>query len=205
MEGGNLSWPALPRLCQREDWANRFRVKREGSTPTPPCILEFFRSCSRRKAQALLARCERLQGSHGFARCHGGSDSGWPKHLDERPRTRRRRPSRTGWCFAAKGSLAAGDVLLAQKIVDERGALAVAIYFSVHGNCLASGHCASLGRALRWRLQQRPPQDHGSDREIDHQSRDVDQGRDERCRGAGWIESNPLQDERKHRSAKRAE
>jgi hypothetical protein len=36
--------------------------------------------------------------------------------------------------------------------------------------------------AVYWRLQQRSPQDHGSDGEIDHQSRDVDQGRDEWCK-----------------------
>jgi hypothetical protein len=37
-----------------------------------------------------------------------------------------------GWCFAPKGSLAAGDVMLAQKIAletDERGALTVANSF----------------------------------------------------------------------------
>jgi hypothetical protein len=45
---------------------------------------------------------------------------------------------RVGWCFAPKGSLAAGDVMLAQKIAletDERGALALANYFSVQSNC----------------------------------------------------------------------
>ena len=39
-----------------------------------------------------------------------------------------------GWCFATKGYLVAGDVMLAQKIAletDERGALAVANKFSV--------------------------------------------------------------------------
>jgi hypothetical protein len=39
-----------------------------------------------------------------------------------------------GWCFAPKGYLVAGDVMLAQKIAletDERGALAVANKFSV--------------------------------------------------------------------------
>jgi hypothetical protein len=34
-------------------------------------------------------------------------------------------------------------------------------------------------------LEQRSPKDQGSDGEIDHQSRDVDQGRDEWCRSAG--------------------
>jgi hypothetical protein len=41
---------------------------------------------------------------------------------------------RFGWCFAPKGYLVAGDVMLAQKIAletDERGALAVANKFSV--------------------------------------------------------------------------
>ena len=41
---------------------------------------------------------------------------------------------RVGWCFAPKGYLVAGDVMLAQKIAletDERGALAVANRFSV--------------------------------------------------------------------------
>jgi hypothetical protein len=41
---------------------------------------------------------------------------------------------RFGWCFAPKGYLVAGDVMLAQKIAletDERGALAVANRFSV--------------------------------------------------------------------------
>jgi hypothetical protein len=41
---------------------------------------------------------------------------------------------RIGWCFAPKGYLVAGDVMLAQKIAletDERGALAVANRFSV--------------------------------------------------------------------------
>jgi hypothetical protein len=45
---------------------------------------------------------------------------------------------RIGWCFAPKGSLAAGDVMLAQKIAletDEHGALAVANYFPVQSNC----------------------------------------------------------------------
>jgi len=39
---------------------------------------------------------------------------------------------RVGWCFAPKGYLVAGDVMLAQKIAletDERGALAVANRF----------------------------------------------------------------------------
>jgi hypothetical protein len=39
-----------------------------------------------------------------------------------------------GWCFAPKGHLVAGDIMLAQKIAletDERGALAVANIFSV--------------------------------------------------------------------------
>jgi hypothetical protein len=39
-----------------------------------------------------------------------------------------------GWCFAPKGYLVAGDVMLAQKIAletDERGALAVANKFLV--------------------------------------------------------------------------
>jgi hypothetical protein len=43
-----------------------------------------------------------------------------------------------GWCFAPKGYLAAGDVMLAQKIAletDERGALAVANYFPLQSNC----------------------------------------------------------------------
>ena len=43
-----------------------------------------------------------------------------------------------GWCFAPKGSLAAGDVMLAQKIAletDEHGALAVANYFPLQSNC----------------------------------------------------------------------
>jgi hypothetical protein len=42
--------------------------------------------------------------------------------------------SRVGWCFAPKGYLVAGDVMLAQKIAletDERGALAVANRFLV--------------------------------------------------------------------------
>ena len=41
---------------------------------------------------------------------------------------------RVGWCFAPKGYLVAGDVMLAQKIAletDERGALAVAHKFFV--------------------------------------------------------------------------
>jgi hypothetical protein len=41
---------------------------------------------------------------------------------------------RVGWCFAPKGYLVAGDVMLAQKIAletDERGALAVANIFFV--------------------------------------------------------------------------
>jgi hypothetical protein len=41
---------------------------------------------------------------------------------------------RLGWCFAPKGYLVAGDVMLAQKIAletDERGALAVANRFFV--------------------------------------------------------------------------
>jgi hypothetical protein len=41
-----------------------------------------------------------------------------------------------GWCFAPKGHLVAGDVMLAQKIAletDERGALAVANRFGVAG------------------------------------------------------------------------
>ncbi len=41
---------------------------------------------------------------------------------------------RVGWCFAPKGYLVAGDVMLAQKIAletDERGALAVANRFFV--------------------------------------------------------------------------
>src|SRR5712672_1565247 len=41
---------------------------------------------------------------------------------------------RVGWCFAPKGYLVAGDVMLAQKIAletDERGALAVANKFPV--------------------------------------------------------------------------
>ena len=41
---------------------------------------------------------------------------------------------RFGWCFAPKGYLVAGDVMLAQKIAletDERGALAVANKFAV--------------------------------------------------------------------------
>ena len=41
---------------------------------------------------------------------------------------------RVGWCFAPKGHLVAGDVMLAQKIAletDEHGALAVANRFSV--------------------------------------------------------------------------
>ena len=40
---------------------------------------------------------------------------------------------RAGWCFAPKGHLVAGDVMLAQKIAletDERGALTVANKFS---------------------------------------------------------------------------
>ena len=58
----------------------------------------------------------------------------------------------------------------------------------------------SAGLALRSTrrlagLEQRSPKDQGSDGEIDHQSRDVDQGRDERCRSAGRIEPGPLQDE----------
>jgi hypothetical protein len=39
-----------------------------------------------------------------------------------------------GWCFAPKGHLVAGDVMLAQKIAletDERGALAIANKFLV--------------------------------------------------------------------------
>ncbi len=43
---------------------------------------------------------------------------------------------RVGWCFAPKGHLVAGDVMLAQKIAletDERGALAVANRFGVAG------------------------------------------------------------------------
>jgi hypothetical protein len=41
---------------------------------------------------------------------------------------------RAGWCFAPKGHLVAGDVMLAQKIaleIDERRALAVANRFLV--------------------------------------------------------------------------
>ena len=41
---------------------------------------------------------------------------------------------RVGWCFAPKGHLVAGDVMLAQKIaleIDERGALTVANRFPV--------------------------------------------------------------------------
>ena len=43
-----------------------------------------------------------------------------------------------GWCFAPKGSLAAGDVMLAQKIAletDERSALTVANSFPLKVNC----------------------------------------------------------------------
>jgi hypothetical protein len=54
-------------------------------------------------------------------------------------------------------------------------------------------------------LKQRSAQDQGSDGEIDQQSRDVDQGRDERRRSAGRVEPGPLQDEREHRSGQRAE
>ena len=64
--------------------------------------------------------------------------------------------------------------------------------------CRADACCPLLDRAACWRLQQRSPQDHGSDGEIDHQSRDVDQGRDEWCRSAGRVEPDPLQDEREH-------
>jgi hypothetical protein len=54
-------------------------------------------------------------------------------------------------------------------------------------------------------LEQRSSQDYRSDGEIDHQSRDVDQGCDKRRRGAGRVEPNPLQNERKHGSGQRAE
>jgi hypothetical protein len=69
---------------------------------------------------------------------------------------------------------------------------------SSDNNCRANAPCPSLDRAACWRLQQRSPQDHGSDGEIDHQPRDVDQGRDVSCRSAGRTEPNPLQDEREH-------
>jgi hypothetical protein len=54
------------------------------------------------------------------------------------------------------------------------------------------------------RIQQRSPEDQGSDGEIDHQTSDVDQGRDERCRSACRIEAGPLQDEWEHGSGQRA-
>jgi hypothetical protein len=64
--------------------------------------------------------------------------------------------------------------------------------------------CPSVDFAACWRLQQRSPQDHGSDGEIDHQPGDVDEGCDKWSRSAGWIEPNPLQNERKHGSGQRA-
>jgi hypothetical protein len=78
---------------------------------------------------------------------------------------------RVGWCFAPKGSLAAGDVMLAQKIAletDERGALAVANSFPFKVIVEPAGVALRPIGPLRWWLQQGPPQDHGSDREIDH-------------------------------------
>jgi hypothetical protein len=45
------------------------------------------------------------------------------------------------WCFVPKGDLVPGDVMLAQKIAienDERAALAVAVRYTMLGNCLVT-------------------------------------------------------------------
>jgi hypothetical protein len=38
------------------------------------------------------------------------------------------------------------------------------------------------------------------DREVDHETRDINERRDEGCRGGSWVEAEPFQHERQHRS-----